>query len=48
MAQAPKKDKLKKKPEEYTTEEVFKKVFPKKVINELKKVTGKTPEKKEK
>lgn len=43
MTQTPKKGRPKKKSEELTTEEVIKKVFPKKLKKELDKITGKTP-----
>jgi hypothetical protein len=42
MTQAPKKKK-KKKLEDFTTEGIIKKVFPKKVVKELDKITGKSP-----
>jgi len=45
MVQTPKK-KQKKKAADLTTDEAMKKLFSKKVVTELKKVTGKTPEKK--
>jgi hypothetical protein len=47
MSQSP-KTKQKKKPSEFTTDEVIKKMFPKKVVKELKKITGKKPPKKDK
>jgi hypothetical protein len=43
MTQTPKKGRPKKKSKELTTDEVIKKVFPKKVTKELDKITGKIP-----
>jgi hypothetical protein len=45
MTQTSKKGRPKKKPGRLTSDEVMKKVFPKKIVKELDKITGKNPPK---